>query len=105
SDVRQIGPLHWRFELRNSVRLHDGRTLSAEHVVQSLQRATSPGALGGGLTAPSRARLEPIDQVWAEGGRYVHVRLKEPWSGCVPATGREPVAVPGQRGRLVGAGP
>ena len=39
---QQTGPLAWRFTLRQGVRFHDGRPLTADDVVFSVERAQAP---------------------------------------------------------------
>jgi peptide/nickel transport system substrate-binding protein len=59
----QVDPLTWRFQLRPGVRFHDGSAMTAEVVVQDLQRAVAatprPRALSG-VEFTARAEGEDV---------------------------------------------
>ena len=74
-------PSRWRFELREGVRFHDGTPLTAEAVVQTLQRGAG-GFVNSELENVARRQsrprgLEP-DSAVAEGEDVVVVSLSEP---------------------------
>lgn len=53
---QQIGPLHWRFQLRPNVKFHDGSVLSADDVTYSILRAKDPAS---GIRVYANALGEP----------------------------------------------
>jgi peptide/nickel transport system substrate-binding protein len=69
---RLVNPTTWEFELRPTVRFHDGTPLTAEDVVFSIARAKTelPGSLAG--------RIESIAEVRAIGEHTVHIETKFP---------------------------
>lgn len=66
------GELSWVFQLRSGVKLHDGSTLSAEHVVASLEFARSDAR------SCRRAQLADVESVAAISPLTVEVRTRRP---------------------------
>jgi peptide/nickel transport system substrate-binding protein len=77
--------LVWSFRLRGGVSFHDGTTLTAQHVAQSLAREIFPGhPLAGSMptVAPRLLRGAPgvVKQVRAVDERTVEIRLLQPYA-------------------------
>lgn len=68
----------YRFRLRDDVRFHDGRSLTAKDVVWTFGSVLRPE--GG---SPKRWSLGPVEKVLADGDRVVEFRLSEP-HGVLP---------------------
>ena len=75
---KQVAPQIYEFRLRSGIRLHDGRELTAEDVVFSFERLTTPGALGG-RSSPRKGLLGPLATVTAVGAHTVRFELDSPW--------------------------
>ena len=74
SSWQQVDPQTWRFKLRPGVLFHDGRPVTAEDVVASLERARFDFGL------PLASYLEMIEAVtvFPEDGEQVEIRLGQP---------------------------
>jgi peptide/nickel transport system substrate-binding protein len=91
----------WRFYLRPGVRLHDGRVLTAQDVVASLERSRQAGARGAGNLAVVASVSTPSPGV-------VEIRTSRPepmlLNSLVPTFVASPGGAPGTLGP-VGTGP
>ncbi|WP_144299611.1 ABC transporter substrate-binding protein [Elioraea rosea] len=67
-----VAPDHWRFEIRQGVRFHDGAPLTATDVVASLRRASVPNS-------PYASVTHMIREVDASGPFTVEVKLRGPY--------------------------
>ena len=67
----------WTFQLREGVRFHDGRTLTARDVVYSLERAAGPGITGELFTVTFHNYLEGMELA-AANERTVRLAAPEP---------------------------
>src|SRR5215471_17899821 len=77
--------LVWSFRLRTGVTFHDGTALTAQHVVESLQREIFPGHPHAPVGEPVAARLlrgHPgiVREVRAKDARTVEVVLAQPYA-------------------------
>jgi peptide/nickel transport system substrate-binding protein len=77
--------LTWSFRLRDGVRFHDGTALTAQHVVDSLERLIQPGhpaAPAINVAAPRLLRGSPgvVKGVRAAGARTVQIGLVLPYA-------------------------
>jgi peptide/nickel transport system substrate-binding protein len=76
--------LVWTFRLRDGVRFHDGTTLTAQHVVDSLERVVQPNAAHAPSpnAAPRLVRGTPgvIKEIRAADPRTVQIRLVLPYA-------------------------
>ncbi len=80
--------LEWRFALRENVRWHDGRPLTADDVVFTFEYMTK----GAGATAPGIFGRIDLKEVVAEGPNSVVIRLNQPQAGFeVNVAGRIPI--------------
>ena len=79
--------LTWRFTLRDGLRFHDGKPVTAADVVASLKRWGTRNALGGRLLAATVA-LEVAD------GKTVVLRLREPYGLVLETLGATVAPVP-----------
>src|SRR5690606_8811575 len=70
----QAGPTEWRFTLRQGVKFHNGRELTADDVVWTMQRMLSPE------TNVPRQHLFMVESVEATGPYEVTFRLNEEFS-------------------------
>lgn len=60
----------WQFDLRKSVEFHNGKTLSAEDVIYSIQRHIAPDSKSG-----AKALLSGIRRISSDGGSTIKVEL------------------------------
>ncbi len=74
----QVAPLVYEFRLRDGIRFHDGRPLTAADVVFSFERLITPGALGG-RDSPRKGLLGPLASVTAVDPLTVRFQLESPW--------------------------
>ena len=81
--------LTWTITLRDGVRFHDGRPLTAAAVVRELDQARASTAF--------EAALRPIREVTARDARTVVVATRTPWSAF-------PHLLPGQLGMVAASG-
>jgi peptide/nickel transport system substrate-binding protein len=77
--------LQWTFRLRDGVRFHDGTVLTAQHVVESLERVIQPNAAQApnpNMIAPRLVRGTPgvIREVKAVDARTVQISLLLPYA-------------------------
>jgi peptide/nickel transport system substrate-binding protein len=77
--------LLWTFRLRDGVRFHDGTVLTAQHVVESLERVIQPNAVQApnpNMIAPRLVRGTPgvIREVKAVDARTVQISLLLPYA-------------------------
>jgi ABC-type transport system substrate-binding protein len=105
--------LSWTFRLRDGVRFHDGTVLTAQHVVESLERVvlpTAPHAPSPNAAAPRLVRGTPgvIKEIRAVDPRTVQISLLLPYAP-LPAVLAHPafsIVLPASVGqRWVGTGP
>ncbi|HSE03086.1 MAG TPA: ABC transporter substrate-binding protein [Methylomirabilota bacterium] len=105
--------LTWTLRLREGVRFHDGTTLTAQHVVESLDRVVQPNAPNAPVpnaAAPRLLRGTPgvIKEIRALDARTVQIGLLLPYAP-LPAVLAHPafsVVLAGRAGqRWVGTGP
>ena len=100
----RVGPRRYEFRLREGIRLHDGRTLTAADVVFSFERLTRPGGLNG-RTSPRKALLGPLASVTAVDPLTVRFELDSPWPIFPAMLPFQQVAAAGADSGLVGSGP
>jgi peptide/nickel transport system substrate-binding protein len=77
--------LLWTFRLRAGVSFHDGTPLTAQHVVDSLEREIRPGhpfASGGSPVVPRLLRGAPgvVKEIRAKDPRTVEISLVQPYA-------------------------
>ena len=77
----------WSFTLRDGLRFHDGRPVTAEDVVESLRRWYRRDALGG-LLAAHTAQLAAVDR------KTFALELSEPFGPVLETLGASPGHVP-----------
>ncbi len=108
--------LVWSFRLREGVRFHDGSPLTAQHVVESLERLTRPGhpqAPPVNEAAPRLLRGVPgvVKEVRAPDARTVQIALVLPYAPLLTVLAHPALSIvapaSGGDGRsaLVGTGP
>ncbi|MDJ0946150.1 MAG: ABC transporter substrate-binding protein [Kiloniellales bacterium] len=100
----QVGPQTYEFRLRDGVRLHDGRRLTAADVVFSFERLIEPGALDG-RSSPRKALLGPLASVTAVDPLTLRFELETPWPIFPAMLPFQQVVATGADGGLVGSGP
>lgn len=74
----QVSPKVYEFRLREDIRFHDGRTLTARDVVYSFDRLISPESLNG-RGSPRKDLLGPLSSVTALDELTVRFELDTPW--------------------------
>ena len=77
--------LTWTFRVREGVRFHDGTALTAQHVVESLDRVVQPGAPNApspNVAAPRLVRGTPgvVKEIRALDGRTIQISLLIPYA-------------------------
>lgn len=106
--------LVWRFILRDNVRFHDGKALTAADVVASLERPLKIGTRPAAAVWSALLRGAPgvVKEIRAADARTVQITLSQPYAPLLtvlahPGFGvtREVAASAGGRPRLVGTGP
>jgi peptide/nickel transport system substrate-binding protein len=105
--------LAWTFRLREGVRFHDGTVLTAQHVVESLERVilpNAPNAPSPNVAAPRLVRGTPgvVKEIRALDPRTVQISLLLPYAP-LPAVLANPafsiVLAAGLGQRWIGTGP
>jgi peptide/nickel transport system substrate-binding protein len=74
--------LTWTFHLRPNVKFHNGRVMTADDVVYSLNRIRDPKT-----KSPRASDFAPVDTVTAAGPLTVAIRLKQPFSPLLAKLG------------------
>ena len=106
--------LVWRFILRDNVRFHDGKALTAADVVASLERPLKIGTRPAAAVWSALLRGAPgvVKEIRAADARTVQITITQPYAPLLtvlahPGFGvtREIAASAGGRPRLVGTGP
>ncbi|HEU4797825.1 MAG TPA: ABC transporter substrate-binding protein [bacterium] len=67
--------LTWTFQIRRGVKFHNGRVMTAEDVVYSINRLRDPAT-----KSPRAADFAEVDSLSASGSNAVVIRLKRPFS-------------------------
>jgi peptide/nickel transport system substrate-binding protein len=67
------GGRQWQFKLRRGVTFHDGRSMTSDDVVKTLQRHSGPRSRSGALGV-----MRSIESIAADGPHAVLITLKEP---------------------------
>src|SRR5262245_11514935 len=108
--------LVWTFRLREGVTFQDGTPLTAQHVVESLERLVRPGhpnAPSVNAAAPRLLRGVPgiVKEVRAADGRTVQISLVQPYAPLLAVLAHPSLSIvlpspPGDpKGPLLGTGP
>jgi peptide/nickel transport system substrate-binding protein len=75
---QKVHPTLYRFQLRQGIRFHDGRTLDAEDVVYTYE-----SILNGSLNTTKKATLGVVKAVKALSPYVVDIELREPFNGLL----------------------
>jgi peptide/nickel transport system substrate-binding protein len=113
TSYKQVDKLTWEFKLRPGVKTHDGRTLTAEDVVYSFQRAVDPKVKARGIIPFALSSMD-FDRAEAVDASTIRVISKKPspWVpdympdvSIVPKAAYESMSVEDAARKAVGTGP
>jgi peptide/nickel transport system substrate-binding protein len=100
----RTGPQTYEFRLRDGIRLHDGRQLTAAEVAFTFRRLIEPGGLKG-RDSPRKNLLGSLASVTAVDPLTVRFELESPWPIFPAMLPLQLIVAPGADGGLVGSGP